>query len=254
MIRQDETILSAQEEAQLASRIRQGDKQARELLILANLRLVVHVAKRFLYSLMPAFAFDDLVQEGYIGLIRAVEKFDPSRGRFSSCAVWWISQAMREASLKSSCIVFPHHILPLVRALQESDGTPEDEMLVQACEQYHISREQVAQLRLVVQPVRSLDITLVHDDETTYTDMLLDERAQDAFEQVVVRSQVEMLLRYLSPREREIVTLAYGLTSADGIGMTFTDVCRTVGLSRFSVERHHKNALSKMRDWGPQDE
>jgi len=251
MIHQEEPLLTAQEEAQLAARIRQGDKQAREQLVLANRRLVVHIAKRFLHALTTVFCFDDLLQEGYVGLLRAVEKFDPSRGRFSTCAAWWITSAIREASMKSSCIAFPDYIYALIPLLQESDDMPDDEQLAQA----HITREHVAQLRLVMQPVGSLDVTLVHDEETTYAEVLSDERAQDAFEYVAIRSYVEMLLRYLSPKEREIVTLAYGLAAnTDGIGMTFTDVSRTIGLSRFSVDRHHKNALAKMRDWGPQDE
>jgi RNA polymerase primary sigma factor len=245
-------LLSAQREFDVATRIWQGDRAARNALIEANLRLVVSIAKRYVGQ---GLALEDLIGEGNIGLIRAVTKFDPAKGfRFSTYATWWIKQAITRSILEGTRAVrLPVYIMEevmrvkrMMRALyQELGREPTHD---QIGERLGITGERVGELMVWAEKVFSLDAPLSEEEENTLSDIIEDQGAQgpvEATDRELLRDEVRRVLANLTVRERRVIELRFGLL--DDHDYTLEEVGRRLKVTRERVRQIEERAIRKLR-------
>ncbi len=246
-------LLTIKEEVTLARRIRRGDKAARDHMIKANLRLVVKIAHDYKDFGLPLL---DLISEGNIGLIKAVERFDPRKGgKLSTYAAWWIKQSIKRAlANQSKTIRLPVHLVDKISkmrrtamALTEELGRePTDEELAM---ELQIPTSKVAHLKSVSVRPTSLDAPIGEDgDSSTFGEIVGDENAISPFESLRERNlnaDLKSMVDSLDPREAEIIRLRFGLDGANE--MTLEEVGRKFKVTRERVRQLQNIALSKMR-------
>lgn len=249
-------LLTAQQEVELAQRVEQGDEEAVQRLIRSNLRLVVHVAKRYLNRGMPLL---DLIQEGNFGLMRAVQKYDWQRGfRFSTYATWWIRQAItRSIADKARTIRLPVHIQDRVRIMnnhweelsRQLQRAPTDEEVAEAMD---ISVDNLHTLLNALPEPISISRPVGEQGEEELAGFVEDRLAlspeQTASERVM-KADILRILDTLPAREKEILALRYGLT--DEQPHTLEEVGRSLGLTRERVRQLEARALRKLREPEP---
>jgi RNA polymerase primary sigma factor len=244
-------LLTAAEEVALAKRVERGDRQAKERMINSNLRLVVSLARKYQASQLSLL---DLIQEGILGLIRAVEKFDWRRGyKFSTYATWWIRQAIeRGIANKAREIRVPVHVLQrerrLVRAERELAAKlgrpPTEEEVAEAA---NVSPKQAREVREAARVLTSLDRPVGEEEETTLGE-LIEGDSPEPQELVSVSLQedaVREAVAALPEREREVVRLRYGLNGGPH-PKSIEDVVRELGMSRNQVRRIESDALKRL--------
>jgi RNA polymerase primary sigma factor len=245
-------LLTPQEEVKLAGQIKRGNKKAREKMIKANLRLVVKIAHDFSNYGLPLL---DLVSEGNIGLMKAVERFDPKKGgKLSTYASWWIKQSIKRAlANQSKTIRLPVHLVDKIGKIrrvsaqmtEELGREPSNEELA---EELGLAVAKVAHLKNVAVRPASLDAKINADDDTAFGDLVSDERAEDPFAALRdkdLREEVGDLLDVLDPRERKIIAFRFGL--GGGKERTLEEVGRKFGVTRERIRQLQNIALLKMR-------
>ncbi len=245
-------LLTPAEEVKLAAQIKRGNKKAREKMIKANLRLVVKIAYDFSNYGLPLL---DLISEGNIGLMKAVERFDPAKGgKLSTYASWWIKQSIKRAlANQSKTIRLPVHLVDKIgkirrvaaRLSEELGREPSDEDLA---DEIGIPVAKVAHLKNVAVRPASLDARINAEDDTPFGDLVSDERAEDPFAMLRdkdLRDEVGDLLGSLDVRERKIIAFRFGL--GGGRERTLEEVGRKFGVTRERIRQLQNIALLKMR-------
>jgi RNA polymerase primary sigma factor len=245
-------LLTPLEEIELAARIKKGDKKAREQMIKANLRLVVKIAHDYEGLGLPLL---DLINEGNIGLMKAVERFDPAKGgKLSTYGSWWIKQSIKRAlANQSKTIRLPVHLVDKISKmrrtamkLQEEFGRePTDEELG---EELGISAARVAQLRTAAIRPASLDAPIGDDDSNNFAEVVQDENADTPYEQLeekTVNKMLHEMIKTLDPREATILRYRFGLDG--GTEKTLEEVGEKFGVTRERVRQIQNIALNKLR-------
>jgi RNA polymerase primary sigma factor len=245
-------LLTLQQESDLAKRIKRGDHKARAHMIKANLRLVVKIAHDYEGLGLPLL---DLISEGNIGLMNAVERFDLTKGaKMSTYASWWIKQAMRRAlSNQSRTIRLPVHVVDKMNQLKRLSHSltgqlgrePTD---VELADRFNVPTNKVAQLRTLGMRPTSLDAPIGDDDDNRFSDIIEDEAALTPHELLRIkttREEIRQHVKHLTPREAEILTLRFGI---DGRGSrTLEIVGRKLKVTRERIRQIQNMALTKLR-------
>jgi RNA polymerase primary sigma factor len=245
-------LLTPQEEIELAARIKKGDRKAREQMIKANLRLVVKIAHDYENFGLPLL---DLINEGNIGLMKAVERFDPSKGgKLSTYGSWWIKQSIKRAlANQSKTIRLPVHLVDKIAKmrrtamkLQEVFGRePTDEELA---EEMGMSPSRVAQMRTAAIRPASLDAPIGDDESNNFAEVVQDENADTPYQQLEQKTVTKMLremVKTLDPREATILQFRFGLDG--GSEKTLEEVGAKFGVTRERVRQIQNIALNKLR-------
>ncbi len=249
----DISLLTAEQEVTLARRVQKGDTKAREQMIRANLRLVISIAKRYTNL---GISLSDLIEEGNIGLMRGVDKFDPEKGfRFSTYAAWWIKQGISRAIidqgkmirvpvyLNEEILKYRKVVERLTQALRRRPTTAE------IAKKLKVSMEKVRELDSAIAKMSSLDAPLGEDGEGQMLDVLEDENMAAPDESVSIfldKERAQALLESLDARERSIIEMRFGLIEGQQ-PHTLAQIAKKLGISRERVRQIEDLTMGKMK-------
>lgn len=245
-------LLTPAEEIELAARIKKGDKEARSIMIRANLRLVVKIAHDYANLGLPLL---DLISEGNIGLMKAVERFDPAKGgKLSTYAAWWIKQSIKRAlANQSKTIRLPVHLVDKISkmrrvSLQMSEELGREPTDDELADEIGLSLAKVSHLKTVAIRPASLDAPISDDDNTAFGEIVGDDDALTPFELLRdknMRDELAELLAVLDDREKKIIFSRFGLDG--GKPRTLEEVGKKFGVTRERIRQLQNIALSKLR-------
>ncbi len=247
-------LLKAPEEISLANRIKRGDEQARKLMIRSNLRLVINIAKRYMYFGIPLL---DLIEEGNLGLMKAVDKFNPKMGfRFSTYAAWWIKQSItRSIADQGKMIRVPIYMNELISKWKKTKETmthtlgriPEDDEIAKRMRISVSKKEQI--LFWLSTSTSSLEAPIDEEGENQVADLIQDQtvaQPDDEIDQMLGRERISGLMGLMTPRERLILSMRFGLKK--GKSYTLAEVATKMKVSRERVRQIEEAALRKLRE------
>jgi RNA polymerase primary sigma factor len=245
-------LLTFELEKALAKRVAEGDPEARSQMIEANLRLVVAIGKRYVSRGLP---FSDIIEEGNLGLIRAVEKFDYKRGfKFSTYASWWIKQAIERAITNQvRTIRLPVHVSEEVYRYKRTEKKLKQQLRrnpfpEEIAEAMHLSIEKVRMYSQVSRETHSLDVIIMDDGDETLGDYLADDRSpspESDCDALSRRKQIDEWISDLTEAERKVVELRYGLN--DESPWTLNSIGKRFGITRERVRQIEKKAIDRIR-------
>lgn len=246
-------LLTAQEEIYLARRIRKGDKKARQKMIRSNLRLVINIAKRYSYLGVPIM---DLIEEGNLGLMKAVEKFNPRKGyRFSTYAAWWIKQYITRAiANQGKTIRVPIYMLELLMKFKKVSDVFTNKLnrrpkLSEVSKRMQLPIKKVQELSQIVAKISSLNAPVGEEGSAEFMELIEDEKIDTAWDELTdyLREQkIGELLTKMTPREKKILTLRFGLKS--GVTHTLNETAKHFGITRERVRQIETAAMQKLRN------
>ncbi|MBU4304221.1 MAG: sigma-70 family RNA polymerase sigma factor [Candidatus Omnitrophica bacterium] len=247
-------LLTPEEELKIAKRAKRGDQAARKMMIRSNLRLVVNIAKKYSFLGVP---ISDLIEEGNMGLMRSVQKFEPKKGyRFSTYAAWWIRQYITRAiANQSKTIRVPVYLTETItkwkrlteRLTHQIGRMP---TLKELAKKMRISLKKARSLNEIVTRTTSLHKPIGEDSTGEFMDLIEDERVVSPFEELsrlLRQEKIAELLEKMSVREKEILILRYGLD--DGTFRTLEETAKNFKISRERVRQIENNALKKLRTY-----
>ena len=245
-------LLTPQEEIELAAKIKKGDKKARELMIKANLRLVVKIARDYEGIGLPLL---DLISEGNIGLMKAVERFDPKKGgKLSTYGSWWIKQSIKRAlANQSKTIRLPVHLVDKISKMRRVGMKLQEELGREAtdeelADEMDMTAARVRQMRMAAIRPASLDAPIGDDDSNNFSDVVEDENATSPYgnlEDKTVTDMLQDMVKHLDKREATILQYRFGLDG--GTEKTLEEVGVKFGVTRERVRQIQNLALRKLR-------
>jgi RNA polymerase primary sigma factor len=253
-------LLIPKQEIELAKKIRKGDEQARKQMIQANLRLVINIAKRYMYLGIPLL---DLIEEGNLGLMKAVDRYNPGKGfRFSTYAAWWIRQGItRSISEQGKMIRVPVYMNELIakwkkkkeRLIQKLKRAPTDGEIAKGLK---LPKDKIEQINFwMSSSTSSLDAPIGEEDESQIADLIEDEAAISPDEKIgyfLDKERLKNLLEIMKQREKQVLDMRFGL--ADGKTRTLAEVAKKLGVSRERIRQIEEAALKKLRKFVKQQE
>jgi RNA polymerase primary sigma factor len=251
-------LLTPAQEIELAARIKRGEAAARQHMILANLRLVVKIAHDYARYGLPLL---DLISEGNIGLMKAVDRFDPKKGgKLSTYAAWWIKQAIKRAlANQSKTIRLPAHLVDKIAKMRRAEHRLTEKYgrepsVEEIALELDVEPAVVQQWQVVALRPASLDAPIGEDGDTSFSEIIGDDAAHTAFELIndaQLRTEVERLMKRLDFREREILRFRFGLHNTEE--ETLDDVGKRFNITRERVRQIQNVAVAKLHDLLEQD-
>ncbi len=252
-------LLTKEDEDDLVGKAKSGNREARRRIINANLKLVVNIAKHYAYFDLPLM---DLIAEGNIGLMRAIDKFDSSRGfRFSTYAAWWIRQAVTRALIdQGKTIRIPVYMSELInkyRHIREHlrQSSKRDPTRSEISRKLKIPTDKVGEIEMWMQKKASLDAPVGEDGESQLSDFLQSPDYADTgleVERIFTKERIQRLLDFASKRERAVLDLRFGIT--DGKNHTLAEVAKVLKVSRERIRQIEKDALTKLRKYALEEQ
>ncbi|MFC1479839.1 RNA polymerase sigma factor RpoD/SigA [Candidatus Omnitrophota bacterium] len=249
----DLPLLTPEQEKELAGRVKKGNKKARQQMIKSNLRLVINIAKKYSYLGVPML---DLIEEGNLGLMKAVTKYDPDKGyRFSTYAAWWIKQFItRAVANQGKTVRVPVYVMEMLMRfqkvkkylLQKMKKTPQ---ISDIAKKMKMPVARVRQLNHMAANISSLNAPIGESGDSEFMDLIEDEsivNSVDELSKFLLHERIEGLLEKMTEREKKILTLRFGL-GADGVSHTLRDTAKHFGITRERVRQIEAACMLKLR-------
>ncbi|MBF0483273.1 MAG: sigma-70 family RNA polymerase sigma factor [Candidatus Omnitrophica bacterium] len=246
-------LLTPEQEIELSNRVKKGDKEARDMMIRANLRLVISIAKRYVNLGVP---LSDLIEEGNIGLMKSVEKFDPKRGfRFSTYAAWWIKQGISRGIIDQGKMIrvpvyMNEEILKYKKAIEKlTHKLKREPSQAETAKKLKVSVDKVRALEMSIAKMSSLDAPIGEDGDGQVIDIIEDANVaapDEELESFLNKERTVEFMDELNDREKKILDLRFGLT--DGEQRTLAEIAKILGVSRERVRQIEASTIKKIRD------